>query len=70
MPAHGVSTSPWMTPEEAADYLRVSRATLYRMCGAKVIPFHELPGSKRRRFRRDELDAAVRGSPNTPGGGS
>jgi excisionase family DNA binding protein len=44
---------------EAAIYLRVSRPTLYRMCAAGILPFHRLPGSGRRRFRREELDRAL-----------
>lgn len=47
----------WLTVKEAAEYLRVSRATLYRMISDGRVKAYELPGSARKRFKRDELDA-------------
>ena len=41
-----------MTLEEAADFLRLSRSTLYQRTD---IPRHRLPGSRQLRFLRSEL---------------
>ena len=58
-----LNSPTWLTVPEAAAYLRVSRATLYRLCAARLVPYHTLPGSGRRRFQRDELDAAMTAAP-------
>lgn len=50
--------TPWLTTEEAAEYLRVSRYTIDRMCRAGRLHFAR-PGTKDRRFRREWLDAAM-----------
>ena len=41
-----------MTLEEAADFLRVSRSTLYQR---RDIPHHHMPGSRQYRYLRSEL---------------
>jgi excisionase family DNA binding protein len=52
-----VSVSELMTVEKAADYLGVSRATVYRWMAKGLITYYAV-GSVRRRFRREDLDAA------------
>jgi excisionase family DNA binding protein len=47
-----------MTPEEAADFLRLSVSTVYQR---KDIPRHRLPGSRQIRFIRSELLAWMKG---------
>ena len=47
-----------MTTEEAAAYLRVSRATVYRLARAGELPAVQIGG--RWRFRRDLSDAWLR----------
>lgn len=57
----------WLTPDEAADYLRVSKATLYRwerggIGGRPEVKLRSYrlgprSGSGGRRYKRDELDA-------------
>ena len=47
-----------MTPNEAADFLRLSRSTLYQR---PDIPRHRLPGSRQIRFIRSELLAWIKG---------
>ncbi len=52
-------TSPWLTRTEAAEYLKVSLATLDRMADSKDITRYRMGGVKTTRavrFRRDELD--------------
>lgn len=54
----GVNGSPYLTAEEAADYLRVSVHTLraYRNQG-KGPPYHRIGGKTL--YHRDEVDAWV-----------
>lgn len=51
--------SGWLTLNQAARYLGVSRATLYRMCADGLVTYGTLPRSNRRRFRRADLDAVI-----------
>lgn len=48
----------WLTLNEAAIYLRVSRATIYRFCERGRLRWHELT-SEGRRFRREDLDGLL-----------
>lgn len=50
-----------MTLAEAADYLRMSRSTLYQR---PDIPRHRLPGSRGFRFLKEELLAWLKSGPN------
>jgi excisionase family DNA binding protein len=49
----------WMTITEAMAYLRVSRATLYRLSADGRLPYFTVGSSRDRRFRRRDLDAAL-----------
>jgi excisionase family DNA binding protein len=51
----------WLTPSEAAKYLKVDRTTIYRWEEAGLIRSYPLPTGRGRRFDRDELDAVLRG---------
>jgi len=59
----GVTAEAWLTLDEAARYLRVSKGTLYRLCAGGRLPFYKLAVVGGRRFRRADLDALL-----TPGG--
>lgn len=52
--------SPWLTTREACAYLGISRATLDVWAGRGAVKKHRVRGSRLIRFRRDELDAALR----------
>ena len=54
----------WMTVAEATAYLRISRATLYRLSAEGRLPYYTVGKGRDRRFRRRDLDAAL-----LPGGG-
>lgn len=56
----GVPPTAWVTPEEAATYLRVSRSRIYQYMRADRIPFHRLPESNLLRLNVYELDEWVR----------
>jgi excisionase family DNA binding protein len=49
--------SPWLTVEQAAAYLSLSRKALYQAVRRGQLPVHRL--GKRLRFRRDEIDRAL-----------
>lgn len=54
------SGSPWLTPEQAAVYLGVSRTRIYQYIQSNRIPFHRLPDSNLIRIHTGELDEWVR----------
>lgn len=60
----------WLTVKEAAEYLRVSKATLYRMIADGRVKAYEIPGSSRKRFKREELDALLAPAPKQDDGNS
>ena len=52
-----VLVDEWMTIDEAASYLKVSRRTLYRWMSSRELPFFELAaGAVARRIRREDLE--------------
>lgn len=56
-------TSPYLTPEEAASYLRISLGTLYNMRSEGKGPKSYQPAGPKGRilYHVDELDAWARG---------
>jgi excisionase family DNA binding protein len=48
--------SPWLTFEQAREYLGFSRDTLYKLTAAKAIPVRKKQDGQGLRFHRDELD--------------
>lgn len=54
-----VAMTEWLTPNEAAAYLKVNRRTLYGLMASGRLPYHQMPGSGRRRIRREDLDALL-----------
>lgn len=55
---NGSATTPWLTIEEAAQYLRVSERTLERLLTRGKIRTSTI--GRRRLLHRDELDAYMR----------
>ena len=49
----------WFTPNQAAAYLKVNRRTLYGLMASGRLPYYQMPGSGRRRIRREDLDALL-----------
>ncbi len=60
-----MSGDEWLTLDEAAGYLKVSKPTVYRYCSEGALPFYKLAGTGQRRFRRRDLDALM--EPGVPG---
>lgn len=48
----------WMTIQEAANYLRVSKKTVYRYIEQGRLKFYTMP-SGRKRFKQSDLDALL-----------
>ena len=47
----------WFTPQEAAEYLRLSRSTIYRLTKSGALRVHKVGDA--RRYKREELDAVA-----------
>lgn len=54
-----LTDEPWMTIAEAQAYLRVSRATIYRLMRENRLKYFTVGDSTDRRFRKADLDAAL-----------
>jgi excisionase family DNA binding protein len=48
--------SRWLTYDEVADYLKVSRATVFNMVRLGTIPAPRLFGKRIKRFDREAID--------------
>lgn len=55
-----VVTKEWFTVEEAAEYLRVSRRTIYKLTREGRLPAFRIGQERHRRFRREDLDKVPR----------
>ena len=51
------SKDQWMTPREAASYLRISLKSVYSRVAVRQLPFSRLGGSLR--FRKSQLDGLL-----------
>ena len=63
-----MTSSEWLTASEAAKYLKIKPRTLLLWVRQDKVKGHALSGTKRHvwRFRREELDAALTGTPVLP----
>lgn len=50
----------WFKVEEAAEYLRVSKRTIYKLCQDGHLVGYRTSGRGHRRFRREELDKVMK----------
>src|SRR4030043_643596 len=51
-----VITKEWFTVEEAAEYLCVSRRTIYKLTEEGRLPAFRIGKERHRRFRKQDLD--------------
>lgn len=49
----------WLTLDEAAAYLKLSKPSIYRLCTEGRLPFYKIAGTGQRRFKRADLDALL-----------
>ncbi len=47
----------WLNVSEAAEYLQVSRETIYKLMDEGVLAYTKLKGLQRRRIKKEDLDA-------------
>lgn len=55
-----VITKEWFTVEEAAEYLCVSRRTIYKLTKESRLPAFRIGRERHRRFRKEDLDKVPR----------
>jgi len=55
-----VITKEWFTVDEAAEYLCVSRRTIYKLTKEGRLPALRIGRQRHRRFRREDLDKVPR----------
>jgi len=55
-----VITKEWFTVEEAAEYLCVSKRTIYKLTKEGRLPAFRIGKERHRRFRKEDLDKALR----------
>jgi excisionase family DNA binding protein len=55
-----VISQEWFTVEEAAEYLRVSRRTIYKLTREGRLPAFRMGLERHRRFRKEDLDKVPR----------
>jgi len=55
-----VVTKEWFTVKEAAEYLCVSRRTIYKLTKEGRLPAFRIGQERHRRFRKEDLDKAPR----------
>jgi excisionase family DNA binding protein len=62
-----IITKEWFTVEEAAEYLCVSRRTIYKLTKEERLPTFRIGKERHRRFRKEDLDKVPRSGENTEG---
>ena len=60
-----VITKEWFTIEEAAEYLCVSKRTIYKLTQESRLPAFHIGHERHRRFRKEDLDKAPRPGADT-----
>ena len=55
-------TKEWFTVEEAAEYLRISKRTIYKLTKEGRLPAFRIGQERHRRFRKEDLDKVPRSS--------
>jgi excisionase family DNA binding protein len=50
----------WFTVDEAAEYLRVSKRTIYKLCEEGCLAGYRSGHRSHRRFRKEELDKLMK----------
>ena len=55
-----VITKEWFTVEEAAEYLCVSRRTIYKLTKEGRLPAFRIGKERHRRFRKEDIDKVPR----------
>jgi excisionase family DNA binding protein len=51
-----VIAQEWFTVNEAAEYLRISRRTVYKLVQNKRLPSYRIGEERHQRFKKEDLD--------------
>lgn len=62
-----IAIKEWFTVNEAAEYLCISRRTVYKLTKEGRLPAFRIGRERHRRFRREDLDRIPRPSGETEG---
>ena len=57
-------TKEWFTVEEAAQYLCVSKRTIYKLTQEGRLPAYRISSERHRRFRKEDIDKVPRPGKN------
>jgi excisionase family DNA binding protein len=60
-------TKEWFTVEEAAEYLSVSKRTIYKLTKEGRLPAFRIGKERHRRFRKEDLDKVPLPGERMPG---
>jgi len=60
-----IVTKEWFTIEDAAEYLCVSRRTIYKLTQEGRLPAFRIGRERHRRFRKEDLDKVPRSAEET-----
>ncbi len=55
----------WLNVKEAAQYLGISRETIYSLMDKRLLPYSEVKGVRGRRIKKEDLEKLLKG--NEPG---
>jgi excisionase family DNA binding protein len=61
-----VTTKEWFTIDEAAEYLRISRRTVYKLVKDRRLPAFRIGLERHKRFRKEDLDLVPKPEEKTP----
>lgn len=50
-----IKSKAFFTPDELAEFLSVSKATVYRLVGRRELPFHRIGGMLR--FKKQDIES-------------
>jgi len=55
------SGKAWLNVKEAAEYLHVSRPTLYNLMDTGLLPYAQVQGVRGRRIKKEDLELLLKG---------
>lgn len=61
-----LSSRDWFSIDQIADYLSLSKNTIYQYVHRNQIPHHKIPHSRKLIFRKEEIDAWIIGTNPEP----
>lgn len=53
-------TRDWLNVKEAAEYLQISRVSIYSLMDKGLLPYTEVAGVRGKRIKKEHLDALLK----------